>query len=357
VKNHRSLRQSLLKWYDRHRRDLPWRTSTGSLPDAYLVLVSEFMLQQTQVATVIPYFNRFIKTFPTLKQLAAADEHEVLRLWQGLGYYSRARNLHAAARRIVSEHNSRVPSNAAQLLDLPGIGRYTAGAIASLAFDLREPILDGNVARVVCRVDGIRTDPRERTTLNLLWKRAGELVPPERAGDFNSALMELGATVCTPRQPDCEHCPLGNRCQARELNLQSEIPPPKKKKPTPLIKRWTFAIRRGNRYLIERRPARGRWAGLWQFPTIAATAAAPTETTASTALGMPVRRMIKLGQVKHSLTHRLYEFLAFSCAAANRVQSPGDARKWIQLSEVGQYAFSKPQQMIAAMLVGRPNQD
>src|SRR3954466_12295844 len=187
----------LLAWFDRHQRALPWRTVAPL--DPYIVLVSEAMLQQTQVATVIPYFQRFIARFPTVTALAESDEQQVLRLWQGLGYYSRARNLRAAARMVVQEFNGQVPQTVQELLSLPGVGRYTAGAVASIAFGKRAPILDGNVARVLCRLDCIRDDPREPATRELLWSRAAQILPKSRLGDFNSALMELGALVCTPR--------------------------------------------------------------------------------------------------------------------------------------------------------------
>src|SRR3954470_16957732 len=194
----------LLRWYDRARRDLPWRAvGADGRPDPYHVLVSEAMLQQTQVATVIPYFNRFIARFATLADLARADEQEVLRLWQGLGYYSRARNLQKAARRVVSEFGGQLPADVDRLRALPGVGRYTAGAVASIAFGKRAPILDGNVVRVLCRVEKVTSDPRDRDTQALLWRRAEEVLPKVRVGDFNSALMELGATACIPRSPQC----------------------------------------------------------------------------------------------------------------------------------------------------------
>src|SRR5205814_3010629 len=183
----------LLDWYDRHRRDLPWRAAENSHLDPYYVLVSETMLQQTQVATVIPYFHRFIEAFPTIRALADADEQHVLRLWQGLGYYYRARNLHAAAKRIVAQHAGIIPANLQELHALPGVGRYTAGAIASLAFNVRAPILDGNVARVLCRLSAIASDARERRTRERLWKRPEEYLPDENRNwlallrDFNLA--------------------------------------------------------------------------------------------------------------------------------------------------------------------------
>ena len=241
----KSFTSTLLKWYDRSRRDLPWRVAMGErgLPDPYYVLLSELMLQQTQVATVIPYFHRFLERFPTIADLAAAEEQDVLRLWQGLGYYSRARNLHKAAKAVVNQFGGRMPNDVDALLKLPGVGRYTAGAIASLAHDRVAPILDGNVIRVISRLDHLLTDPRERTAQAHLWQRATEILPKTRVGDFNSALMELGATICTPRAPQCLICPVRSFCEAAERGDPESIPPPKKSKPTPLVKRWILAIR------------------------------------------------------------------------------------------------------------------
>src|SRR5688500_6922469 len=280
-----SFRKRLVRWYDSSRRDLPWRLATnsaaGERPDPYHVLVSEAMLQQTQVATVIPYFHRFLARFPTLDALAGADEQDVLRAWQGLGYYARARNLQGAARTVMSEHGGQLPREHDELLKLPGVGRYTAGAVASIAFERRAPIVDGNVARVLCRIDKIETDPRDRLTLEVLWTRAEQILPKKRVGDFNSALMELGATVCTPRSPQCLICPVRDHCEAFAAGLQDRIPAPRAAKPTPLLRRWTLCIRRGDHWLIEQRPTNGRCAGMWQFVTVpAGEGAAPIPPTA-----------------------------------------------------------------------------
>ena len=196
----------LIAWYDRHQRTLPWRVPQNapknSLPDPYHVLISEAMLQQTQVSTVLPYFHRFLARFPDIASLAAASEQDVLRLWQGLGYYSRARNLHATAKIIVSKFHGIIPQTVTELLSLPGIGRYTAGAISSLAFGLKAPILDGNVARVLCRLDCIQQDPRTPEVRDLLWTRAEQILPKNRVGDFNSALMELPPCSAPPARPN-----------------------------------------------------------------------------------------------------------------------------------------------------------
>jgi A/G-specific adenine glycosylase len=348
----------LLAWYDRHRRNLPWRVvaAGANAPDSYHVLVSEAMLQQTQVATVVPYFERFVARFPDLPALAAASEQDVLRLWQGLGYYSRARNLHAAARRIANELNGDMPQTVDGLLSLPGVGRYTAGAVASIAFGTRAPIVDGNVARVVCRIDRIETDPRERETQARLWRRAEEILPHKRVGDFNSAMMELGATVCTPRAPRCLLCPAREHCEAQAAGVQEQIPAPRKSKPTPLHRRSTFCIRRGERWLIEQRPARGRWAGMWQFLTIES----PGRKLSGDALCKRLEVSVsapprKLGTVLHALTHRRYEFDVYACECTDDglgayAAGREPARRWSTLDGLAEYPLPRPHLKMAEML-------
>ena len=338
----RDFQWRLLGWYDRHRRNLPWRLRSGSTAqkrlDPYHVLVSEAMLQQTQVATVIPYFERFVQCFPTVNALAQADEQHVLRVWQGLGYYSRARNLQRAARTVVGELGGRMPETAEALRQLPGVGRYTAGAVASIAFDCRTPIVDGNVARVICRLDRIERDPRERETQALLWRRAEELLPGRRCGDFNSALMELGATVCTPRTPKCLLCPVREHCEAQAAGLQEAIPPPRQAKPTLLLRRDVWCIRRRNRWLIERRPEKGRWAGMWQFVTV--------ERSRKTAPGAK-----QIGVITHGLTHRQYHYRVFICdAGAVEGLFNQQVRRWVTLEELDAFPLPRPHVKIAEIL-------
>ncbi|MEO6434429.1 MAG: A/G-specific adenine glycosylase [Tepidisphaeraceae bacterium] len=334
----RAFSRRLLRWYDRHRRDLPWRRRRGdeTTLDPYHVLVSEAMLQQTQVATVIPYFVRFIERFPTLAALAKADEQEVLRLWQGLGYYSRARNLKRAAERVIQDHGGKLPRSVEALSALPGVGLYTTGAIASIAFDLPAAIVDGNVARVLCRLDRIETDPRERATIERLWRRAEEILPRKRCGDFNSALMEMGATVCTPRSPKCSACPVREYCQAQAAGVQERIPAPKKAKPTPLLKRDVLCIRRGEKWLIEQRPATGRWARMWQFVTVERAKSVPAGSKS-------------IGVVTHALTHRRYHFRVLSCRGPAPENGPL-LRKWLTLGELDHFPLPRPHVKIAAML-------
>jgi A/G-specific adenine glycosylase len=345
-------RRRLLNWYDRHQRSLPWR---GTGVDAYRVLVSEMMLQQTQVATVIPYFQRFIARLPTLADLAAADEQEVLRLWQGLGYYSRARNLQQCARKVMSEFGGSLPSNIESLRTLPGVGRYTAGAIASIAFGQRAAILDGNVARVLCRLWNVSGHPSEPKVRQALWKRAEEMLPRQRVGDFNSALMELGALVCSPRNPRCLMCPVRQHCRALAEGVQEQVPQPRKSKATPLLKRWTFCIRRGERWLIEQRPSRGRWAEMWQFITIEPSGGDRQiiDRSALDRLPLPVSPPHALGEIRHALTHRRYEFSVYACRAIEDEPNgrlSDRPRRWVALSELSRYPLPRPHLKIAQML-------
>lgn len=343
-----TFQRQLLAWYRAHRRDLPWR-QPGVTP--YHVLVSEAMLQQTQVVTVIPYFTHFIERFPTVHDLASSDEPTVLRLWQGLGYYSRARNLLYAARRIVEQFDGIVPRTVDELMTLPGVGRYTAGAVASIAYDTRAPILDGNVMRVLCRLDRIETDPRDRTTQQHLWRRAEHILPSRAAGDFNSALMELGATICTPRAPSCLLCPVRRHCRARAEGVQDTIPPIRKTAPTPMYRRRVFVIEHNGRFLMQQRPPRGRWAGMWQFVTVECDNAMVGDAEIAAHTGLRVRRTQRLGEVKHALTHRRYTFEVFHCQATETriTGSSGESPRWLTTTQIDQIPLSRPQLKIAAL--------
>jgi A/G-specific adenine glycosylase len=336
--------RQLLGWYDRSQRSLPWRGNCAHpAPTAYHVLVSEFMLQQTQVATVIPFFNRFIAAFPTLPDLARADEQQVLRHWQGLGYYTRARNLLKAARQVVRDHGGELPGDVGELQKLAGVGRYTAGAVSSIAFGKRAPILDANVVRVLCRLDRVEADPRDRAVREVLWKRAEEILPDRRIGDFNSAMMELGALICIPRAPRCELCPVRRHCQALAAGLAQQIPAPRAKPAVPLLRRQTFCIQNRNRWLIEQRPATGRWAGMWQFIT------RPSDEPHRLPLKTTLPR--RIGSVSHTLTHRRYEFEVFACAARSAKPRAVDVpTRWTTLPGLRDFPLPGPHVHIASML-------
>ena len=255
----------IVRFYRRRRRALPWRETR----DPYAIWVSEIMLQQTRVETVIPYYRRWLERFPTVADLAAAPIDDVLASWSGLGYYSRARNLHRGAAEVIARYGGELPDTAAALRTLPGIGRYTAGAIASLAHGLAEPVVDGNVARVLARVYAIDEDIKSTAGQRRLWKLAGELVSREAPGDYNQGLMELGATVCKPRAPACDECPVTDVCRARAGDRVAELPvvaPRKRDADKPLIELDAIWLRAGDHVLLARRAPGGLFGGLWELP-------------------------------------------------------------------------------------------
>lgn len=258
--------QALLTWFDDYgRHDLPWQRNKTP----YRVWVSEIMLQQTQVKTVIPYYERFMQRFPNVNALAAAEQDEVLSFWAGLGYYARGRNLHKAAQIIVQEFAGEFPSEFEEIVALPGIGRSTAGAILAIAIGKRYPILDGNVKRVLSRVDGVATWPGERETEKMLWQRADSFTPAERFSDYTQAIMDLGATLCTRSKPKCEDCPMQSDCQAYLQNKVAELPVKKPKKEKPVRQAHLLIVQNNNGDVwLEQRPQKGIWGGLWSFPQL-----------------------------------------------------------------------------------------
>jgi A/G-specific adenine glycosylase len=255
------LRRNLRNWYRKRARDLPWR-KTGN---PYYIWISEIMLQQTTVAAVVPYFERFLQKFPEVETLAAAEQGEVLRQWEGLGYYSRARNIHKAAGHIVTKLGGEFPRTTDELVALPGIGRYTAGAIVSFAYDQPAPIVEANTLRLYSRLLGYDGDPRSTAGQRLLWAFAESIVPTKKPGEFNQSLMELGSQVCTPKEPDCESCPLLTGCQAFAAGRQHDIPVAARKPEITPIVEFAIAIECGGRYLLRLNPEGQRWAGLWDF--------------------------------------------------------------------------------------------
>ncbi len=302
------------RWFPAAARVLPWRTARSG----WAALVSEAMLQQTQVARVVPAFEAFMRRFPTPATLAAAPEQEVLAAWQGLGYYRRARMLQQAAATIVAEHGGEVPRDAQALRTLPGVGRYTAGAVASIAFGRRVPIVDGNVRRVTARLEGdaraIEDPAAERET----WTRAEALVTA--AADpaiLNEGLMELGATVCTPAAPRCGTCPLAAHCRAAAGGKAASIPPPKARGQRQAVHYHVVLIRRGPSVLMEPRPDRGLWAGLWQPPTIEAPSPLPW-TAVAEGLPVKVRDAEERGGFLHRTTHRDVHFRVWTAASRGR---------------------------------------
>jgi A/G-specific adenine glycosylase len=349
----RRLRRQLLSWFARHHRNLPWRHTR----DPYHIWVSEVMLQQTQVATVIPYFERFLHRFPTLADLAAAPEGEVLRLWEGLGYYRRARDLHRAARLLVAEHGGAVPDDPAVVGALPGVGRYTVGAILSQAFDRRLPIVEANSQRVLCRVFGQRDDPRRSRVQTWLWKVAEALLPARRVGEFNQALMELGALVCTPTAPRCSHCPVAAACTARRLGLQESIPP-RAAPPEPVtVREVAVVVSRGPRMLLVQRPDEGRWAGLWEFPHAPLEAGETPDDAVARFLpeltGVQAEVGADLLTLRHTVTrHRITMVCVAARYLAGRFR-PSFYRqgRWVRTGELASYPVSAPQRQLADAVV------
>jgi A/G-specific adenine glycosylase len=296
-----TFRRRLLSWFDRHgRKDLPWQRSRNP----YCIWVSEIMLQQTQVATVIPYYTRFLNSFPNLKRLAQADLDDVLHHWTGLGYYARARNLHKAAQRIRDQHRGRFPKDIDALQALPGIGRSTAGAILAFAFDQQQPILDGNVKRVLTRLHAIDQWPGERDTEKQLWKIAERYTPAKRVADFTQAIMDLGATVCTRSKPQCQRCPLSDYCAAHAEGDPARYPGRKKREA--LRERQTTMVlvrHNGNQVLLQKRPPTGIWGGLWSFPERTGHDVRDLDRWARQSLGITIRVIRELPIVSHTFSH------------------------------------------------------
>jgi len=342
-----ALRRALLRWYRRSGRALPWRAAPGEHPPAYHTLVSETMLQQTQVATVIDYFHRFMAAFPKIEALARAKEERVLRLWQGLGYYRRARHLHAAARQIVAEHGGRVPDNVATLLKLPGVGRYTAGAIASIAYGKREPIVDGNVARVLARWFTLKVPIDEPATRARLWELAEQMLPTRHAGDLNQAMMDLGATICVPRVPRCDACAVSRWCGAYRRGQAEALPVTRPRRAPRAVTHHMVALHRRGRYLWRQRPGTGLWAKLWELPTAEQVAAAELDAWVRQQTGLEVTGLEAVGTFTHQTTHRTVRFEVWH---ASRCSGRARAGVWRALDEVGDLPRGGPWRRVVQVL-------
>ncbi len=311
------------------------------------------MLQQTQVATVIPYFGKFLAAFPTVVALAAADEQQVLRRWEGLGYYRRARQMHAAARQIQAEHNGRFPRDFDALLALPGIGRYTAGAILSFALDQPHPIVEANTARLYSRLLGMREDPTKASGQTRVWEFAASLLPRQRPGELNQALIDLGSTVCTPRDPDCESCPVADLCVARQQDMVSQIPVRPRKTVYEEIVEAAVVIRSPQGVLIRQCQPDERWAGLWDFPRVPVVEPANRTEAICRAVeqqvGLPIRIDSRFHQLKHGVTRYRITLLCFHASLASRRQAMSDAssRRWVSVTQLAKYPLSVTGRKIA----------
>ena len=322
-----SFSSTLLAWYDQNARDLPWR----GFHDSYRTWISEIMLQQTRVDTVIPYYRRFLSLFPTLEDLASAPEEKVLKAWEGLGYYSRARNLQKGARQVMHEYRGRLPSDPAELVKISGIGPYTAGAIASIAYDCRVPAVDGNVIRVLSRVFGIREDMTVPAVRRGLSRLAADLVPADRPGDYNQAVMDLGATVCVPGTPDCDVCPMCTLCDACLRQDAADLPNLPQAHPPRIIGFQLLLLRSGRRLLMRRR-TENLLNGLWVFPLLESEKQLTAETVMKK-LHLSVSDPVYRSDARHVFTHQIWQMQVYSADAAADAEAP-DGYAFVDMLEI-----------------------
>jgi A/G-specific adenine glycosylase len=349
----------LLEWYQNHKRDLPWRQTD----DPYKIWVSEIMLQQTRVDTVIPYYHRFLEAFPSVYDLAKANQQQVLKLWEGLGYYSRGRNLHHAAKQVVDEFEGKVPSTYKNITSLKGVGPYTASAILSIAYQKKFAVVDGNVVRVITRYNGITRDIRKAEVKNEVQKFMDHTVPELRPGDFNQAVMELGATVCTPSNPNCESCPLQTECTAWNTAQTDTIPykSPSKKIPHHQIA-VGIIVNENDEVLISLRPQESMLGGLWEFP---GGKQEKNETLDETLrrelkeeLDVETEVFDKFKELKHAYSHFKITMHAFWCRIKNGTPKPhsSDQLKWVHLSNIDHFPFPKANKSIISDLMSLEEQ-
>lgn len=351
---------SLLRWYARHRRDLPWRRDK----DPYHILVSEFMLQQTRVETVLPYFERFLKRFPTLPALARAPLHNVLKAWAGLGYYARARHLHSAAKIIRDDHGGKVPSTKKSLLSLPGFGPYTAGAVASLAFSQPVAALDGNVNRLLARLLNLRERTSTGSLKRTLERSVEDLIPPNRASDFNQALMDLGALICVPGRPRCPLCPIKRFCPSR--GVQDQESQRKRRKLRKEV--WAVAlVERGGRFFLYRKEEPGLLSGLWQFPAVVVKRDSNQKEKGNTRrilqekealkrelkenFGLRIKVKGSFFPQEHLFTHLQVTMKPFLCSLGEILPwAPVKEVRWVKFSNLSRYPISTAMRKVASLI-------
>lgn len=352
--NDESLVGQLLFWYDRNRRELPWREES----DPYRIWVSEVMLQQTRVDTVIPYYQRFVQRFPDIHALAAAPEEDVLSHWQGLGYYSRARNLQLGVREVVARYGGKVPDTQAEMLSLPGVGAYTAGAVLSIAHNKPEPAVDGNVLRVFTRLNKIE----EAVELAVVRQKVvadvrAMMEATSRKGDLTQALMELGALVCVPRSPRCEICPWQLACEGLRHQLQNSLPRKKSVAPPRTVQVYGGILVEGNRVLVVKRPDSGILAGMWQFPSIEVLAETEDESVLTDGLiahfaelGQIVKRGTGWQRLSHVFSHREWKIRTFFCVASSIDRSERSNRQWLTGEDFNKTIWAGPHRKLASLL-------
>lgn len=320
--------QSLLAWYDQNKRDLPWRHTR----DPYAIWVSEIMAQQTRIAFLTAYYERFIKLFPTVQRLAEADTAAVLKAWEGLGYYSRARNLQKAAQQVISRFGGQIPQDKEALLTLPGIGEYTAGAVLSIAYGIPTPAVDGNVLRVYSRLENADADVNLPPTRQRAAGFVAAVMPAGRAGCFTQALMELGALICLPKTPDCKNCPVAGLCQARHCGRELELPRKSAKKPPQSLEKTVFILRNSKGEILMRQRTETMLSGLWElYMADGAIEKADTPAYLKQA-GLEVRRIESLGGAKHVFTHQIWQMQGFDCLVKEEIAPEGT--RWIEKTEI-----------------------
>ena len=348
----KEIRFRLLDWYYRNRRDLPWRGEASP----YRIWVSEVMLQQTQVATVIPYYERFLDRFPDVEALAAAPLEDVLKVWEGLGYYARARNMHKAAIELVEKYGGCFPEAYPELLSLPGFGEYTAGAVAAVAFGQPVPAVDGNVKRVIARLFALETDISRAPAARRMKKIAVALVDPDAPGDWTQAIMELGAVVCLPKSPKCLLCPVSNLCQGKLRGIATDLPVKPARKRLPHYDVTAAVIRQNGKILIAQRPLEGMLGGLWEFPGGKQEPGETLEQCLRREICEELGIEIEVGQpiitVKHSYTHFKITLHAFACRLVSgtpRSLNVADWR-WVSLAEMDDFPFPRTDKKIIAAL-------
>mgnify|MGYP001170035171 FL=1 len=338
-----AFQDALIDWYLTIRRDLPWRENQ----DPYRVWVSEIMLQQTRVDTVIPYFNAFMERFPTVEALASADEQDVLKAWEGLGYYSRARNLHSAVKEVVSTYNSQIPTEKTELKKLKGIGPYTLGAIMSIAYDEPVPAVDGNVKRVMSRIFEIYENIADQKTKKIFEQVVGAVISHEDPSSFNQGLMELGALICTPKKPKCQECPVAEFCLAYEKGVQEELPVKTKAKKQKMKAYFAMVMEKDGAYFIQKRPSEGLLANLWEFPLIPQDEFLQKEAIQFTEFEYDVElEVMKEGEpVKHIFSHVIWEVHPIFCRVVGGKVNE-ELGQFVSLDEIAEYPLPNVQHKI-----------
>lgn len=344
-----SFQKKLLNWYDQNKRDLPWRRT--SIP--YAIFVSEMMLQQTQVKTVIPYYERFLKELPDWTALAKAKEEKVLKLWEGLGYYRRARNLQAAAQKIVADHKGRLPNSLEEILEIPGVGPYSAGAILSIAFQKPYPVVDGNVIRVFSRLFLLRGNLKTGEGHKKVWELAETLISHQRPGDFNQAVMELGATLCLPDNPQCLLCPLLSGCLAAQKGIQNELPEMPKAMSVLEVPMAALYLEQKGKVLVKKRSQDEKWLkGMWEFPSAEGKTFEEALQKLENSLRVKTDRK-ELREVRHQITHHKIRLKLFGGIAPKSIRVSKDL-KWISLKNLHTLPFASAQNRLREWILKSP---